>query len=461
MKLTGRLAITLFAVAAVAVGVASILINRAALSDFDRFMSSVVAADADAELEWLGRTYLSEGRWILPAAGHGGRIIVVDNDGSVVADSAGIGGGREPNMPSSWPAKAIVVDGQTLGTAYFPGGHMDGFGGGGPPHMATMAGDFRARANRALLVGLAAALTAALMLALAGARYLVKPIVSLRAATAAIASGQFSHRSGIKRDDEIGELAADFDRMAEALENQESGRRQLFADLAHELRTPLTVLRGNLQAMADGVYEPTPERINSIVARVDALSRLISDIRDLSLVEVGRLQLELDEVDVADVARAARDRFAALAAAKNIDLKVQLGAEPGAFRLDRNRIDQALDNLLGNALQHTPSGGTVTVGAGTAKSADGDRLLTISVRDTGPGIPAADLERVFERFYRGDPSRSRDTGGTGLGLAIVRAVARAHGGDARAENHPDGGASLRIWLPEGRTPDGQQAIRGP
>lgn len=304
--------------------------------------------------------------------------------------------------------------------------------------------NFKASFFEALGWAGAAAVGAALCASLLLSRRLAAPIRAMTAASQRISKGDYAGRVPGAGDDEIGRLAASFNRMAARLEQTEAMRRQLIGDVAHELRTPLTVIRGSLEGLADGVLLPTPETYEQVRAEADRLARLVDDIQELSRVEARAFQLDLVSLPVADLCDAARRRFQRQFDTQGLELVVNLPAGLPLVRADADRVGQVLANLIGNALCYTPAGGRVTLSAERC-----GREVAISVTDTGAGIPAADLVHIFDRFYRVDKSRSRrDGGGSGVGLTIARALVEAHGGVIEAHSAGAGqGSRFTFTLP--------------
>ena len=238
-------------------------------------------------------------------------------------------------------------------------------------------------------------------------------------------------------------LAESFNEMASKLENAESLRQNLLADVAHELRTPLTVIQGNLRAILDDVYPLEKEEIARLYEQTLHLTGLIEDLRELSHAEADRLPMHLVDVDVAALVKETAVTFTPLTQAENITLRAELlGALP-TIQADKARLRQSLHNLLNNAIQHTPAGGTITL-----QAEHNDNQLHLRVSDNGDGIPQEHLEHIFDRFARIEKSRSRDKGGSGLGLAIVRAIANAHNGTVTVTSPGQGqGSTFTITLP--------------
>lgn len=266
------------------------------------------------------------------------------------------------------------------------------------------------------------------------------PVEALREAVQAVAAGKLSRRVSTDREDEIGRLAAAFNSMAASLERGERLRRDMVADVAHELRTPLTALRCQLEALQDGLAEPAPERIDSLHEEVVVLARLVEDLQLLAEAEAGTLQIERLPLDLrAEVAVA----LEGIRAAHGDGLEIE-ASELGSYRViaDPVRLRQVLRNLLSNALTHgAPPVEIRAEGVGDA--------VRIEVVDSGPGLESEALERVFDRFYRADPSRARDSGGSGIGLPIVRRLVEAMGGETGVRSRPGGGATFWFTLPVG------------
>ena len=234
--------------------------------------------------------------------------------------------------------------------------------------------------------------------------------------------------------------------MAARLEADETQRRTLLADVTHELRTPLAVVQGNVEAILDGVHPADDVHLGAILEETRVLGRLIEDLRTLALSEAGSLSLHREPTDldvlIADVATS----FAAAADTAGVTIRTELDQELPLLDVDPVRIREVVGNLVGNALRHTPAGGSITISARRAADVpDQGPAVELTVRDTGPGIPPDLLPHVFERFARGP-----DSSGTGLGLSIARGLVELHGGTIAAATPPGGGTEIRIVLPIGR-----------
>lgn len=280
------------------------------------------------------------------------------------------------------------------------------------------------------------------------ARRIVAPVRALADAARRVAGGEFAQMPVTSRD-ELGEMAVAFNTMAAELKRQHTLRRRAMADIAHELRTPLTVLQIDLESIEDGLTEPTAEVVARLQGEVALLNRLVEDLRMLSLAEAGELHLEVRPVAVGPLVQSVLERVRGAAQEKGVGLTGEIGERLPPVAGDALRLSQVLFNLLSNAVRHTPPGGQIVV---AAHQVDG-RQVRISVQDTGEGIPAGDLPHVFERFYRADSARSRDTGGgSGLGLAIARSLVEAHGGRIWAESVEGAGSTFALVLPVSREP---------
>jgi signal transduction histidine kinase len=259
-------------------------------------------------------------------------------------------------------------------------------------------------------------------------RVISAPVNDLVKAARRIGDGQLAVRVPVRGSRELQDLARTFNKMAADLQQAETLRTNLMADVSHELRTPLAVLEGNLRAALDHVYVLDEAEIANLYTQTRHLIRLVNDLRELSLAEAGQLALEKSPVDLQALAAETLQALEPLAAEKNVRLanEVSVATEVNA---DPFRLRQVMFNLLSNALRHTPEGGVISVRAKGSPDA-----MTLSVADTGAGLAAEQLTSIFDRFFRADKSRSRETGGTGLGLAIAKAIITAHGGQIWAES---------------------------
>jgi two-component system OmpR family sensor kinase len=282
-------------------------------------------------------------------------------------------------------------------------------------------------------------------------RIVSAPISDLAKAAHRVGQGDLGVRVKPHGSREMVELAETFNKMAADVQHAERLRNNLMADVSHELRTPLTVLEGNLRADLDHVYSLDEAEIANLYGQTRHLIRLVNDLRELALAENHQLLLEKQPTDLNTLVAETLQAIEPLAAEKGVRLENDTAQLPELL-VDSIRIRQVLFNLLANALRHTPAGGQVTVSA----TATAGKVL-LAVRDTGEGLDPEQLAAVFDRFYRGDKSRSRETGGTGLGLAIVKAIVEAHGGRVAAQSAGKGqGCAFVVTLPL----DSQPALEG-
>lgn len=273
-------------------------------------------------------------------------------------------------------------------------------------------------------------------------RRMSRPLTRLTQASHAVAQGDLSARVPAHYSGEMGELATAFNRMTAALSLADELRRNMTADVAHELRTPLSVIRGKLEGILDGVYPSTPEHLEPILEETRLLTRLVDDLHLLALVEAGQLPLEKRLLDVADILHDSQVNFEPQAGDRGVTLALDLPGPLPKVMADWRRVAQVVGNLVTNALRHTPSGGVVTLSA-TLEAA----CIAVTVSDTGGGISPEDLPYIFERFWRGEKSRSRAGGGSGLGLSIARKLVELHGGVIGVTSVVGDGTSMRFTLP--------------
>ena len=317
-----------------------------------------------------------------------------------------------------------------------------------PPAQALLdSADFPARLGAAVLESALTLIFVGSILGIAAgawmSRRMTAPLDDLAAGAAQVGAGDLAVRVTPKGSDEMIGLAQAFNHMAADLQQAEQLRQHMLADVAHELRTPLTVLQGNLRAILDDVYPLDKAEIASLYDQTRHLHRLVNDLHELAQAEAGQLPLALRPVDVAALVQDAVELFGPLAETQAVTLTSVQQGDPVRVQADRARLMQVLQNLLTNALRHTPAGGVITLTVRTVGA-----QVEIVVQDSGEGISAEHLPYVFDRFYRTDAARDRDAGGAGLGLAIVRVLVAAHGGAVRvASAGPGRGSTFVVALP--------------
>jgi two-component system OmpR family sensor kinase/two-component system sensor histidine kinase BaeS len=466
-----RVALSFAAVVVVAVGVAALLMAQGTRTEFGQYVQrgghqrALALAPALADYYAQGRSWQGVGTYLATlgygAAGSGqgqgrgmgmmGRgggmmatdaVMLADAGGTVVADTTGASVGQTLSRETLSNGAGITVAAQLVGTVV-----VETDARGAPWMSGTLEQDYLESINRYLYAAGAVAAVVALLLGFFLSRRLATPLHAMTRAAGAMAAGDLSQRVQAQSDDEVGDLARAFNAMAESVAASQSQRRSMMADIAHELRTPLTVLQGNLEALRDGVVAPSPEALASLHEETLLLSRLVTDLKDLSLAEAGQLALHLEQTDLVDLARRTVEAMGAAAAERGVSLRVNAPVAVPKVSADRDRLSQVLRNLISNAIRYSSQGGTVRVDVASATRKG--YAVQMVVSDDGPGITEDELALVFERFYRGDRSRARASGGAGLGLAIVKQLVQAHGGEAHAESEPGHGARFVVNLPAG------------
>jgi len=308
---------------------------------------------------------------------------------------------------------------------------------------------FRNAVTEAVLLAGSAAFVAAVLLSIIVSRRVVLPVQEMQAASQRIADGHYGERVGMpgranREDlDELGRLALSFNRMATQLQQTEALRLELIGNVAHELRTPLASIKGYMEGLIDGVLPSEATTFQQVHREADRLQRLVHDLQELSRFESGAYELDLRPTEPQRLIDGVVRRLGLQFEDKDVALEIDVPADLPPIRVDEDRIGQVLLNLIGNALQYTPSGGRVCLSART----EGDRVR-FSVEDTGVGIPPEHLLHIFERFYRVDKSRSRAGGGSGIGLTIARHLVEAHDGQIQAASDgPGQGSTFSFTLP--------------
>lgn len=275
-------------------------------------------------------------------------------------------------------------------------------------------------------------------------RNILKPIQRIREATTNLTAGNFETRIEVNSSDEIGELSQHFNVLANTLEKNETSRQQWVADISHELRTPLSILRGDIEAMLDGVRKIDQERMQALHKEVMSLNKLIDDLHELSMSDIGALNYEMHEHDLIEILKDSVNALANLANEKQIKIEVEEEKEVVCFVLcDEQRIQQLFNNIIINSISYTNSPGQIKI-----KTNIQEDNITIDIFDSAPGVASNELPKLFERLYRAEVSRNRKTGGSGLGLSICQNIIAAHNGKISAKESPLGGVWISINLPK-------------
>jgi signal transduction histidine kinase len=301
--------------------------------------------------------------------------------------------------------------------------------------------NFLTNLNQAVIISALVAVLLALSLGGLLAFGLTRTLRELTEATVEIAQGKLGRQVKVRSKDELGRLAESFNQMSRDLASATQARRQMTADIAHDLRSPLSVIAGYAEALNDGKLPGTPETYTILYRETQHLSRLVEDLRTLSLADTGELPLNRLPTPASWLLEQAAARHTVTAEQKGILLRTEAGQDPGTVLVDPERMAQVFDNLTLNAFRYTPPGGEVVLSVEATPQG-----VKYQVRDTGAGISAEDLPHIFNRFYRGDKARQQN-GESGLGLAIARSIVEAHGGRITVESEPGKGSMFSLILP--------------
>jgi signal transduction histidine kinase len=362
-------------------------------------------------------------------------MVLVDTDGTVLIDSHGLySAGESLDESLLAQGKPIRYDDQVVGTLVALREES--------PEVAGARMTFLRSVTQAVGLAVVAAGGVSLLMGTLIFIRVTRPLRDIQRASHHLAAGDLTARVPIATKDELSQVAESFNQMASQLETQQRLRKQMIADIAHELRTPISIFQGTLEGMLDGVLKPEPSELRDLHAETRRLARLVEELRTLSLAEAGQLQLKCQPVDLGELSVTLVQRMSPLAQTREVEIETEIKDGLPLVSVDADRIVQVLTNLLDNALRYTPAGGQVTVRVSRVNG-----QVQMAVEDQGPGIPEEQLPYVFERFWRGDRSRSRDSGGSGLGLAIARQLVELHGGTISATSTMGEGSTFWIALP--------------
>jgi signal transduction histidine kinase len=442
-----RVLLSLLAVVGVALATMAIYTSRTTTAEFQQSMAGIlryrnlrldrkIAAieayntqHAGEEQMWPGLQSMIKSM----AASSQTRFVLADLNGMVYADSSELLVGKTINIKQSKPFAVYLIEGTIILAYYEP---LD------IPNPQQVQQSFIASVNQSIFIAILVGGCVAVILTLVFSHSIVSPIDALTKAAQKMEHGDLSQHVEVKSGGEVGQLARAFNAMADGLQHVEQLRRNMVTDVAHELRTPLSNLRGYLEAMQDGVVEPTPENIASLHQEVMLLNHLVDDLQELALVEGGQLRLNQQPIQLGDEVNKTICITQPEADIKGISLTANIPPDLPVVSVDPERLKQVLRNLLENSLAYTPEHGNVCI---EAQSQNG--MVEVSVKDSGIGIAPDHLPYIFERFYRADRSRTRSTGGAGLGLAIVKKIIEAHGGQVSAESVLEKGTTINFTLP--------------
>ncbi len=438
-RLQFRLLIAFALVILVAIGTVSLFVGHTMRNEVQLYQQQVDQMRAARMERFLIRHYAERGTWmgIQPFIEHsaslyGRRVILTNSNGIVIADSQG-----ELLMQpyvSDVPGIPVVSrqNNEVLATVYIS--HIE--------NDPTSAAALTKFINRFLILGAVLAIVLAAIVTIILSRRIANPIKELTVAARRLGQGDFSYRVKHSGKGEMGELAQTFNSMADSLEKAEMLRKNMVADVAHELRTPISHIRGQLEAIGDGLIKPNARTFSSIYEESMLLSRLIDDLQDLTLAEAGKLKMVRQSEDIQQLIERIESNIRPIAEAHGLSLGIHIPDNLPPCDIDAQRIGQVLRILLDNAVAHTIKGGNIDIAAKQIEN-----YVEISVSDTGEGIPEDDLPYIFERFYRVDKSRTRATGGQGLGLTIARRLIEAHGGSIEVQSKQGEGSRFAFTIP--------------
>jgi len=441
-----RLLLAFTLVVVVTIGVTSFFIYQTVRNEIGQFEERAEDIRVGRIEFELSKYYYQQGDWegIQPFVEqwgniHGQRIILTDNQGTVIADSQGELLGEPYQADAPGRVISFLWGEDSIGTLYTSPEMLPRAGLAPPPPSAP---SLYLAIGRFFIWGGLIAVAIAVALTFLLSRLTLAPVRALTSAAERLGRGDFSQRVQIKDKGEFGELARTFNSMVGDLEHAEKLRQNMVADVAHELRTPLSNIQGYLEALRDGVMKPDKKTIRSLYEEASLLSRLVDDLQELSLAEADELKLVRQPEDIGELIRQAAAAVEAQERTKGVSLTVELPKKLPPVNIDSRRIGEVLRNLLENAVAHTSKGGTITLAARQL-----DKLVEVSVTDTGEGIPAEELPNIFERFYRVDKSRTRATGGSGLGLTIAKRLVEAHGGRIEVQSETGKGSRFVFTVP--------------
>ncbi len=452
-RLWVRLTLAFVGVTLIGVLMVTLLVDWQAGSEFRQYLVRQNMMNQSGVLDDLVALYQRQGDWngvadifaaSRPGRGRGlmsGRpvLLLVDANSRIVYDEQGTRLNETISPGERANALPVTVNGQVVGYLLVSTPGRSG------SSLNTAEQAFLDQLRSTLIVAALIAGGVGILLGLVISHTLANPLAHVAQTARAFAARDWNRRALVGGPSEVADVARAFNEMTDGLQQAEVQRRNLMADIAHDLRTPLTVMQGTLQALLDGVYPLDSAEVASLYDETRLLGRLVDDIRELALADAGQLSLKLQSVDPDRVIRTTAANLALAADAQNVEIGLDIASDLPNIRADADRLAQVLRNLLTNALRHAAGSRVTITGRLQSPSAGNRRTVYIAVSDTGEGIPTDDLPHVFDRFYRGDKSRSR--GGSGLGLAIAKTWIEAMHGELAVESNPGYGSRFWFTLP--------------
>lgn len=444
LKLTAKLILAFLFVILFSIGVIVLVTRTATNHEFEKFINNQYKAEL---IEQLTAYYKLHKTWDgidkeftrdnhEPFGGEApSRLFfsIADKNGHIIIAGHDYSGVKSVDTEELVNGSHIIVNNEIVGILLIETA----------PDRSPMEQEFLRRMNGSIFLSAVGAIIIALILGVILSRTITRPILELTKATHEVAGGNLHQQVPIRSRDEIGELAQSFNKMSGDLSRSFNLRKQMTADIAHELRTPLSLIIGHAEGVHDGVLQPNRENFEIIREEAERLEKLVNDLRTLSLADAGELSTEFQPVDINTFLSDIHSHYISLFNQKRISLDLEPAPVILKANLDPNRFAQVLNNILDNALRYTPEDGKVTLKAGGSGN-----KIEIVIQDSGEGVSPEEAQRLFDRFYRVDESRTRDDGGSGLGLAIARSIVEMHKGRIWAESETGRGLKIVIELPK-------------
>ena len=415
-------------------------LNNETWNNVDEFIH-FLWKDSNSRMDWLMLNYSNQqnmmGAFPLSAFEDSQRLVLLDKTGLIIADSLDIKKG-EVHPPDHWENGVTIKMNDSIVGAVLYGSMIE-------PVLNPLDRDFLQSVNWAISLSTIVAVLLAIILGYYSVSSIIAPLNHLSNAIDRISEGELDVQVSISSEDEINNLADNFNKMSRKLFAAKKWRSQLTADIAHEIRTPITTIQGELEAIIDGVYPLEMGTIKNIYQDTVILSGIVEDLQLLDSLEINVQLLNLENENINSILENVCASFNTKAKDKGITILKEFSDVHLTINLDRRRFRQVLNNLLSNSINYSPEGSFITIKAQVINYEDTKELL-ISVSDTGIGIAKEHLNHIFDRFYRVDSSRSRLSGGTGLGLSISKTIVEAHGGRITAESTVGDGTCISIFL---------------